>query len=155
MPDSAYSQKRDPEIEDGCSCKAAHVSHEEVKHDMLRGYFPVVRLSFSFAGFFLLLIKIYKLCISPYLPPCCRFLPSCSAYAAEAVMKHGAFKGCILASVRLLRCQPFCKGGYDPVPENFSFKGLFTRKEIKNVAENKSDPEMTADQRKYAGECDG
>ena len=128
MPDPADSQKRDPENEDGCSCKTAHLSDEEVRYDMSRGYFPEIRLSFSSAGFFLLLIKIYKLCISPYLPPCCRFLPSCSAYAAEAVMKHGAVKGCILAAVRLLRCHPFCEGGYDPVPEEFSLKELFRRK---------------------------
>ena len=47
----------------------------------------------------------------------CRFHPSCSSYAIQAIEKHGAFKGCYLAIKRLLRCQPFHPGGYDPVPE--------------------------------------
>ncbi len=48
--------------------------------------------------------------------PTCRFIPCCSEYALEAVKKYGAFKGSLLALKRLLRCNPFCKGGYDPVP---------------------------------------
>jgi len=48
--------------------------------------------------------------------PTCRFIPTCSEYALEAVIKHGALKGSYLAAKRLLRCHPFCKGGYDPVP---------------------------------------
>ncbi|MBR2364586.1 MAG: membrane protein insertion efficiency factor YidD [Lentisphaeria bacterium] len=79
------------------------------------------------SGLLLLLLRLYKLCISPYLPRCCRFHPSCSAYAADAVMKHGAIKGGCLTLFRLLRCQPFCKGGYDPVPDEFSLKGLFCK----------------------------
>jgi len=62
-------------------------------------------------------IWVYKKVVSPWLPPCCRFTPSCSEYAAEAVAKHGVLKGSALAAWRLLRCQPFCKGGYDPVPD--------------------------------------
>ena len=65
---------------------------------------------------FILLIKFYQVCISPLKPPSCRFTPTCSAYAAEAIMVHGPCKGVLLAIGRLLRCQPFCKGGYDPVP---------------------------------------
>jgi len=65
---------------------------------------------------FLALIWLYQKLISPLLPPACRFIPSCSEYAREAVIRHGAFKGGLLASWRLLRCQPLCRGGYDPVP---------------------------------------
>ncbi|WP_018123719.1 membrane protein insertion efficiency factor YidD [Desulfovibrio oxyclinae] len=65
---------------------------------------------------FLALIRFYQICISPLLPGSCRFLPSCSEYAREAFIVHGAFKGLLLTSWRLLRCQPLCKGGYDPVP---------------------------------------
>jgi len=62
------------------------------------------------------IIKFYKRAISPYLPPSCRFTPTCSEYAVEAIQKHGAFKGLGLAIWRVLRCNPFGKGGYDPVP---------------------------------------
>ena len=62
------------------------------------------------------LLKFYKREISPYLRPACRFTPTCSEYAFEAIKKYGAVKGGFLALKRLLRCNPFCKGGYDPVP---------------------------------------
>ncbi len=52
---------------------------------------------------------------APYRPRTCRFVPSCSEYAAQAIAKHGVFKGIVLGSWRILRCNPFCKGGYDPV----------------------------------------
>lgn len=61
-------------------------------------------------------IRFYKRHISPGLPPACRFIPTCSEYAYEAIEKYGALKGGRLAVWRLLRCNPFCKGGYDPVP---------------------------------------
>ncbi len=61
-------------------------------------------------------VRLYKVCISPLLPPSCRYLPTCSEYAAEAIHRHGALRGSALAVWRLLRCQPFCRGGYDPVP---------------------------------------
>jgi len=64
----------------------------------------------------LAIIRFYKRAISPYLPPSCRFTPTCSEYAAEAIQKHGALKGGGLAIWRILRCNPLCKGGYDPVP---------------------------------------
>ena len=129
MPDPAYSQERDPENEDGCSCFPAALSDEKVRDDSVEGYFPEFKLTLSVSGFFLLLLRIYKYCVSPYLPKCCRFHPSCSAYAADAVLKHGAVKGVFLALFRLLRCQPFCKGGYDPVPEKFSWGSLFCKKD--------------------------
>lgn len=62
------------------------------------------------------LFRFYKRAISPYLPPACRFEPSCSVYAAEAVEVHGAVRGLWLAVKRLARCQPFSRGGFDPVP---------------------------------------
>lgn len=62
------------------------------------------------------LIRFYKGAISPYLMPACRFTPTCSEYAYEAITKYGALKGGFLALKRVLRCNPFCKGGYDPVP---------------------------------------
>ncbi|HQL44185.1 MAG: membrane protein insertion efficiency factor YidD [Spirochaetes bacterium] len=64
----------------------------------------------------ILLIKMYKLIISPLLPNACRFYPTCSSYAIEALSKHGLFKGCFLSIKRILRCHPYCDGGYDPVP---------------------------------------
>ena len=66
---------------------------------------------------FLALIRFYQKQISPVFPARCRFRPTCSAYAIEALEKHGAFFGTLLAVWRVLRCNPFCKGGYDPVPE--------------------------------------
>ena len=64
----------------------------------------------------LALIRVYQRCVSPFLPQACRFYPSCSAYAAEAVRRHGALRGSWLAARRLLRCHPLCEGGVDPVP---------------------------------------
>ncbi|MDE5981736.1 MAG: membrane protein insertion efficiency factor YidD [Duncaniella sp.] len=61
-------------------------------------------------------IRFYKLCISPLLPPACRFTPSCSTYAMEAILKHGVFRGSWLAVKRILRCHPWGGSGYDPVP---------------------------------------
>jgi putative membrane protein insertion efficiency factor len=61
-------------------------------------------------------IRFYRKGISPLTPASCRFHPTCSAYALEAIEKYGAARGGWLALRRLLRCQPFCKGGYDPVP---------------------------------------
>ncbi len=61
-------------------------------------------------------IYFYKRVISPLTPPSCRFTPSCSTYALEAIKKHGAFKGLYLAVKRILRCHPWGGSGYDPVP---------------------------------------
>ena len=63
------------------------------------------------------LIGLYRKYISPLKPPCCRFSPTCSAYAIEAFRKRGFFAGFILTAWRILRCNPFCRGGYDPVPD--------------------------------------
>lgn len=64
----------------------------------------------------LFLIDFYRKFISPYKRPCCRFYPTCSNYAYEAYLKYGFFKGTYLSLRRILKCHPFHKGGYDPVP---------------------------------------
>jgi len=64
----------------------------------------------------LITIRAYQYLLSPVLPPACRFYPSCSEYAYQAVQRHGALRGGILAARRVLRCHPFHPGGYDPVP---------------------------------------
>jgi uncharacterized protein len=61
-------------------------------------------------------IRGYQVLVSPLLPPSCRFSPSCSQYALEAIGRHGALKGSCLAARRLARCHPFHPGGFDPVP---------------------------------------
>lgn len=70
---------------------------------------------------FVLLIKFYQLCISPFTPPSCRFTPTCSQYGLEAFRKHGPIKGLYLTTRRILRCHPWGGSGYDPVPEEFHF----------------------------------
>ena len=65
----------------------------------------------------LMLIRFYQRTISPWRPPCCKYIPTCSNYAVQAITRFGAFKGGALALWRLLRCNPFSRGGYDPVPE--------------------------------------
>ena len=65
---------------------------------------------------FIAVVKFYQIFISPLKPPCCRFIPTCSTYAIEALQKYGWRRGTILTLRRILRCNPFCKGGYDPVP---------------------------------------
>ncbi|MFY7734448.1 MAG: membrane protein insertion efficiency factor YidD [Bacteroidia bacterium] len=65
---------------------------------------------------FILLIKIYQHVVSPYLPNACRYNPTCSQYAIEALNKHGVFKGLFLAIKRISSCHPWGGSGYDPVP---------------------------------------
>lgn len=62
-------------------------------------------------------VALYRKIISPLKPACCRFTPTCSEYAMEALRRFGAVKGLWLAIKRVCRCNPFCDGGYDPVPE--------------------------------------
>jgi len=71
------------------------------------------------------LVQAYRLLLSPWMGASCRFEPSCSAYALEALQRHGAGAGSYLTVARLVRCNPWCDGGCDPVPENKP--GLFTR----------------------------
>lgn len=66
---------------------------------------------------FLACIRFYRTHISPHFPPACRYVPTCSEYALTAVERYGALRGGWMAFLRILRCNPFCKGGYDPVPD--------------------------------------
>lgn len=81
----------------------------------------------------ILLVRAYRLLLKPWLGNACRFEPSCSAYALEALERHGAARGAALAGWRLARCHPWCDGGLDPVPERAADaipgagRGLFTR----------------------------
>ncbi len=68
------------------------------------------------AKLLVMLVRGYQVAISPVLPPACRYTPSCSQYAIDALKRYGAFKGSWLAARRLGRCHPFRAGGYDPVP---------------------------------------
>ena len=73
---------------------------------------------------FIFPIKLYKRYISPHLGDNCRYWPTCSEYTMQAIDTHGVIKGIILGSLRILRCNPWSKGGYDPVPP----KGMWTNK---------------------------
>lgn len=76
----------------------------------------------------MLLVRGYRLLLKPWLGNACRFEPTCSAYALQALEQHGAARGSVLVAGRLLRCQPWCAGGCDPVPDRFRMPGaaLFT-----------------------------
>ena len=82
-------------------------------------------------------IKVYRKVISPWLPHCCRFMPTCSEYGLEAIKKFGAIRGLILTIYRVLRCNPFCHGGYDPVPDKFTFR----RQKVMPNEDETSEPE--------------
>jgi len=70
----------------------------------------------------LFLIAAYKRLLSPLLGARCRFYPTCSTYARIAIARHGPLRGSVLAAWRILRCQPLCEGGDDPVPEHFTLR---------------------------------
>lgn len=76
----------------------------------------LILINSIFTKFFCLLIRFYQICISPLFPGCCRFKPTCSAYSLEAIKKYGCIKGLWLSFKRILKCNPFHKGGFDPVP---------------------------------------
>lgn len=80
------------------------------------------------------LVRLYQKVISPIKPSCCRFTPTCSAYAIEAFKKRGFFIGFILTVWRILRCNPFSKGGYDPVP----VKGLRNPKRAELIEDDQT-----------------
>lgn len=71
--------------------------------------------------FLLFLLRLYKRWLSPLIGQHCRFYPTCSDYARGAIVRFGPWRGCALTAWRLLRCQPLCSGGEDPVPERFRF----------------------------------
>ena len=74
----------------------------------------------------MLLVKAYRLLLSPWLGSACRFEPTCSAYSLQALEHHGAVAGTTLTLYRLVRCQPWCHGGHDPVPKTTLFSRLIT-----------------------------
>ena len=75
------------------------------------------------------LIKTYQFAVSPFSPACCKYYPTCSSYAIEAIQMHGPWRGLLMATWRLLRCNPWSDGGVDPVPEAEKQKT-----EVKHVA---------------------
>ncbi|MCR4604400.1 MAG: membrane protein insertion efficiency factor YidD [Eubacterium sp.] len=79
---------------------------------------------------FLGILHFYRKFISPMKKPCCRYYPTCSSYAVEAIEKHGALKGGYLAIRRVCRCHPFHEGGIDPVPEHFYIGKRSVKKQI-------------------------
>jgi putative membrane protein insertion efficiency factor len=79
------------------------------KFQEVRGFMEIIKKALIQS------IRAYKRIISPMLPPSCRFTPSCSQYMVEAIEKYGVIKGALMGIWRLLRCQPFSKGGFDPV----------------------------------------
>ena len=96
------------------------------------------------------LIGLYRKFISPLKPPCCRFTPTCSAYALEAFKKRGFFVGFILTVGRVFRCNPFCKGGYDPVPE----KGFRNPKNIGTPGEHTEHTDTTENEKDFSHDKD-
>ncbi|MGC2422369.1 MAG: membrane protein insertion efficiency factor YidD [Candidatus Acidiferrales bacterium] len=81
---------------------------------------PSPPLALSVGSWLLLaLVRLYQVLLSPFLGGACKFYPSCSNYAAEAIARHGARRGTLLALKRLGRCRPFTQGGFDPVPDTY------------------------------------
>lgn len=90
------------------------------KNDTNLGHGSGNRFKNAVKTLFLLPVFFYQRFISPLFPARCRFYPTCSDYMVKAVKKHGIIKGSLLGTWRILRCNPFSKGGFDPVPEVFS-----------------------------------
>ncbi len=82
----------------------------------------------------LIMIKLYQKCISPLFPKSCRFYPTCSAYAIEALKKYGLVKGVLLSVYRVLRCNPWGGHGYDPVPDKFIFVKFKSSNYLENIS---------------------
>lgn len=91
----------------------------EIEDTALPAWQPDWRLTHLPQTLGLGLIRLYQRFLSPLLPPACRFQPTCSRYGFEAIRRHGILKGSLLTGWRILRCNPFNPGGYDPVPETF------------------------------------
>ena len=97
---------------------ASDHSHPHPPHSAAPAWRPDFRPAYLPRTLLLGFIRLYQLTLSRLLPPgTCRFYPSCSRYGFEAIQKHGAVRGSLLATWRVLRCNPFNPGGYDPVPE--------------------------------------
>lgn len=83
------------------------------------------------------MVTFYRKFISPLKPPCCRFTPTCSQYAIDALRERGVIVGLGLTAWRILRCNPFCKAGYDPVPPRKSKTQIITVEQIIQKGETK------------------
>ena len=90
---------------------------------------------------FIFLIRLYQKILSPLKPPSCRFIPTCSNYAIEALKEWGLIAGAALALWRILRCNPFSKGGYDPVPK----RKRRLKKRVSETAERPTETNKTED----------
>lgn len=86
------------------------------------------------------LVRGYQRFVSPLFPPSCRYYPTCSSYMIQAIQVHGAFKGLLMGTARILRCHPFVRGGIDYVPRNFSLKRNTVDKERPNYTFRKGVP---------------
>ena len=120
MSSYTNTKKKDFGQQTACCSKRHALSSKKSKEDY-RISLKKVNF-FSLSMLFLLPLIFYKKLISPLLPMSCRFYPTCSEYAFEAIKRHGFLKGGSLAVWRLLRCNPFCKGGIDLVPEKVKEK---------------------------------
>jgi len=100
------------------TCSAAACRHDNVLHIRLASAFatPYTGMQTVPATILIALLRAYRFFVSPWFGQCCRFYPSCSQYALEAVADHGAVRGSWLALRRILRCHPWHPGGIDPVP---------------------------------------
>lgn len=88
------------------------------------------------------LVRIYQKCISPLFPPSCRYYPTCSNYMIDALKKHGPILGLIMGICRIIRCNPFIRGGVDPVPDNFTiFRNPHPEKYEDPIIANKFHPD--------------
>ena len=87
---------------------------------------------------FIWLIRFYQKYISPQMAPCCRFSPTCSCYGVEAIERFGAIKGTALTLWRILRCNPWSAGGYDPVPEKKNTEN-YKRIDYKEIKKNRKE----------------
>ena len=96
---------------------ASHSEHSEQAEQGIgsRGATGFVRAAGKWS--LLLFVRFYQIFLSPFFGGACKFYPSCSKYGYEAIARHGAWRGSLLAMKRLLRCRPFTKGGFDPVPD--------------------------------------
>lgn len=86
------------------------------------------------------LVRLYQLTLSPFIGGQCRFHPTCSHYAMDALEQHGAWRGSILAAGRLLRCQPWCEGGIDPVPPSLNHSCVSHSGENRSHQNRRSSP---------------
>ena len=84
--------------------------------------FIVNFISKAMTGFIVYIIKLYKIFVSPVMPPSCKYYPTCSVYSIQAIKRFGLIKGGYLSLKRILSCNPFSSGGFDPVPEVFNIR---------------------------------